>query len=137
MPAEHGGDDASSLDKNIWSVAWLLEKMRAKQSSKWSGTNAHPTYTNNKLGNVLNAFAHFVYQYSQNTIVIADIQTSSLGPKNVLFDMMFHTETGDSGVGDHGQFGIETFVKAHTCVTRCAQLELDPLHIDTDSEKDD
>ncbi|THU80435.1 hypothetical protein K435DRAFT_874373 [Dendrothele bispora CBS 962.96] len=75
MPAEHGGDDASSLDKNIWSVAWLLEKMRAKQSSKWSGTNAHPTYTNNKLGNVLNAFAHFVYQYSQNTIVIADIQS--------------------------------------------------------------
>jgi hypothetical protein len=59
----------------------------------------------------------------------------------VLFDMMAHTTDGyvvstltqlhfssysrsSSGVGDHGQTGIETFLKKHECVTRCANLRL-------------
>jgi hypothetical protein len=29
-----------------------------------------------------------------------------------------------SGVGDHGQTGIETFLKKHECVNRCANLRL-------------
>ncbi|KAJ7851420.1 hypothetical protein B0H14DRAFT_2581445 [Mycena olivaceomarginata] len=45
----------------------------------------------------------------------------------VLFDLMSHTITGNSGGGDHGQDGIKTFVDQHECGQRCAQMGLEPL----------
>ncbi|KAF5335615.1 hypothetical protein D9758_014784 [Tetrapyrgos nigripes] len=128
MP-DNDNETAGSVDQNIWSVAWLLEKKCSKSYTKWSSTNIHPSNNKNKVGNVLNAFAHFFYQESQKTMVIADLQTSTLGNKKVLFDMMFHTEDGGSGVGDHGEQGITIFLTAHECIEggRCELLELDSL----------
>ncbi|KAF8916626.1 hypothetical protein CPB85DRAFT_1216199, partial [Mucidula mucida] len=85
---------------------WLLEELRTRDSHKWSGTNTHPVYHTNKLGNVINAFAHFVYMQSMSEIVLADIQTSTFRKKDILFDMMLHTTNGDGGIGDHGPSGI-------------------------------
>ncbi len=68
VPTSEGG-------QNDWSCCWLLEELRTRDSHKWSGTNTHPVYHTNKLGNVINAFAHFVYMQSMSEIVLADIQS--------------------------------------------------------------
>lgn len=68
-------DDATVPNDNAWAFAWLLEEMRTKDTNKWSGTNCHPSYANSKLGAVLTTFAHFVYEWSKETIVLADIQS--------------------------------------------------------------
>ncbi|KAF8914470.1 kinase-like domain-containing protein, partial [Mucidula mucida] len=94
---------------------WLFERLRTRESQKWSGTNMHPSHNNNKLGNIMNAFAHFVYEASQNTVVLADIQTSTFNNKDILFDLMTHTKTGNSIIGDHGKAGIRTFIDTHGC----------------------
>ncbi|KAJ6613706.1 kinase-like domain-containing protein, partial [Mycena sp. CBHHK59/15] len=95
----------------------------------WSGTNEYPAWHQNKIGSTLNTFAHYVYLFSQESTVLADLQTATAVNENgdgiqVLFDMMAHTTDGSSGVGDHGQAGIETFLKKHECVTCCANLRL-------------
>ncbi len=73
-------DDANTgaPNKNQWVFPWLFERLRTRESQKWSGTNMHPSHNNNKLGNIMNAFAHFVYEASQNTVVLADIQSMFL-----------------------------------------------------------
>ncbi|KAK7037012.1 kinase-like domain-containing protein [Favolaschia claudopus] len=88
------------------------------------GTNDYPAWHHKKLGSTLNAFTHYVYHLTQESIVHADLQTSTAVNEhgdglNVLFDMMTHTSNGASGVGDHGQEGIDTFVQSHECVDRC------------------
>ncbi|KAJ6492120.1 hypothetical protein C8R45DRAFT_928427 [Mycena sanguinolenta] len=51
------------------------------------------------LGSTLNAFAHFVYLFSQESTVLADLQTSAFVKENGnivqrLFDIMTHTLDG-------------------------------------------
>ncbi|KAK7007691.1 kinase-like protein [Favolaschia claudopus] len=119
-----------AADPSAVQVLWLFEPRRSSAVDHWSGTNEYPPWHQNKLGSTLNAFAHYVYQISQETTVIADVQTSKAVNEqgdgiNVLFDMMLHTTNGASGVGDHGQNGIDTFVAKHECVRRCVGLRLD------------
>jgi hypothetical protein len=78
------------INQNTWSVPWLLERKRSKHSTKWSGTNVHPSYENNKLGNILTAFAHFVYEYTYGSIVIADIQSMFLFLFRILKKLTLH-----------------------------------------------
>ncbi|KAJ7343798.1 hypothetical protein DFH08DRAFT_810347 [Mycena albidolilacea] len=83
----------------------------------------------NKLGSTLNAFAHYVYLFSQEPTVLADLQTATAVNENdqgieVLFYMMTHTINGSSGVGDRGKTGIKTFLKKHECGNQCAHLRL-------------
>lgn len=58
------GDDAA---------VWLVEPRRTKAVRKFSGTLVHPN-RQDKLGQTLSAFAHFVYESSGNELVFADIQ---------------------------------------------------------------
>ncbi|KAK6974144.1 kinase-like domain-containing protein [Favolaschia claudopus] len=110
-------------------ILWLFEPRRTTKVEHWSGTNEYPAWPQKKLGSTLNAFTHYVYQISQETTVLADLQTSAAVNENgdglnVLFDVMMHTTDGASGVGDHGQEGIDHFVDSHECVERCAGLKL-------------
>ncbi|KAK6971448.1 kinase-like protein, partial [Favolaschia claudopus] len=110
-------------------ILWLFEPRRTTKVEHWSGTNEYPAWPQKKLGSTLNAFTHYVYQISQETTVLADLQTSAAVNENgdglnVLFDVMMHTTNGASGVGDHGQEGIDHFVDSHECVERCAGLKL-------------
>ncbi|KAF8181715.1 kinase-like domain-containing protein, partial [Mycena galopus ATCC 62051] len=111
---------------------WLIEPFRLGRAEKSSGTNQHPNHSQNKLRNILNSFAHFVYDASYNSIALADIQSNYKGAHRKqnftsLFDLTTHTSSGDSGVGDHGQDGIQTFVEQHVCTSRCESLGLAPL----------
>lgn len=52
----------------------------------------------------------------------------------ILFDTMTHTLQGNSGIGDFGQDGIDTFIRDHTCGEICQRLGLDrsiPLRADS------
>ncbi|KAJ7478877.1 hypothetical protein B0H11DRAFT_2280972 [Mycena galericulata] len=72
-------------------------------------------------------------------LVLADIQGSeSYNPSNkarILFDLMSHTHSGDSGAGDHGEDGIQSFVVQHKCGQRCIQMGLEKLG-ETEEEED-
>ncbi|KAJ7867106.1 kinase-like domain-containing protein, partial [Mycena leptocephala] len=121
-PSNASGYSASDIESAECPMVWLIEPFRLGRAEKWSGTNQHPNHSQNKLGNILNSFAHFVYDASYKSIALADIQTTKARVGNrvsqVLFDLTTHTSSGDSGVGDHGQDGIDTFVEQHVCTSR-------------------
>ncbi|KAJ7842097.1 hypothetical protein B0H14DRAFT_2359794 [Mycena olivaceomarginata] len=100
---------------SISSVTWLLERERGNvQFRKFSGTLEHPRYTD-KQGATINVFQHFIHINSNKALVLADIQYEicphdASQKSSILFDLMSHTLTGDSGAGDHGDKGIQTFV---------------------------
>jgi len=52
---------------------WLVEPRRTKSVQKFSRTMIHP-HRNDKLGKTLSAFTHFVYEFSGQEPVFADIQ---------------------------------------------------------------
>ncbi|KAJ7455205.1 kinase-like domain-containing protein [Mycena galericulata] len=115
----------------ISSVTWLLEPERGNvQLRKYSGTLDHPRYSD-KQGATINAFQHFSYLYSNNTLVLADIQASEshnpLSKASILFDIMSHTLDGTSGAGDHGKDGIKSFVEQHECVQKCTLMGMKAL----------
>ncbi|KAK7007244.1 hypothetical protein R3P38DRAFT_2432505, partial [Favolaschia claudopus] len=43
----------------------------------------------------------------------------------VLFDPMTHTVGGNSGIGDFGLEGINSFIQDHSCGDVCNRLALD------------
>jgi len=123
-------------------AVWLVEPRRTKAVRKFSGTLVHPNRPD-KLGQTLSAFAHFVYECSGNELVFADIQGSPMTIRSVdtliLFDPMSHSRQSDSGIGDHGPDGIETFTTQHTCNYICDGLKLASLLEEEarDTEEDD
>ncbi|KAJ7465858.1 hypothetical protein B0H11DRAFT_1733567, partial [Mycena galericulata] len=56
-------------------IAWLFEPRRSSKVTNWSGTNEYPAWHRNKLGSTLNAFAHYGYLFSQESTVLADLQS--------------------------------------------------------------
>ncbi|KAJ7109627.1 kinase-like domain-containing protein [Mycena crocata] len=98
-------------------IVWLFEPRRSSKVKRWSGTNEYPAWNQNKLGSTLNAFSHYAYLFSQESTVLADLQTTAIDEQGqgieVLFDVMTHTLNGASGVGDHGKPGIQTFLDKH------------------------
>ncbi|KAJ7806639.1 hypothetical protein B0H14DRAFT_3152843 [Mycena olivaceomarginata] len=122
--------EAAQLDGSAQGyVIWLFEPRCSSPVKHWSGTNEYPAWHQNKLGSTLNAFAHYVYLFSQESTVPADLQTARVVNENgegvqVLFDIMTRTLNGLSGVGDHGKSGITGFLKKHECGNRCYNLRL-------------
>ncbi|KAJ6447915.1 hypothetical protein C8R45DRAFT_817547, partial [Mycena sanguinolenta] len=55
------------------SLIWLFEPRRTSKVQHWSSTNDYPLWHRNKLGSILNAFAHFVYLFSQESTDLQSI----------------------------------------------------------------
>ncbi|KAJ7577391.1 kinase-like domain-containing protein [Mycena floridula] len=117
-------------------ITYLIEKKRPTTVSKFSGTLTHQAQRHNLQSHTVSAFAHFAFVHSQRSLVFADLQgklillISTLAHVNgkdvmVLFDVMTHTTSGDSGVGDFGEEGIASFVRDHSCLQVCLKLGLD------------
>ncbi|KAJ6500211.1 kinase-like domain-containing protein [Mycena vitilis] len=119
----------SSMDDDPDSaVIWLVEPLRGSSLERWSGTLQHPAHEN-KPGQTIDAFMHFSYVYSQQTLVFADIQGSKGRAGDgtsgwILFDIMTHTADGASGVGDHGGDGIRAILSEHICDRICCELNM-------------
>ncbi|TFK26791.1 hypothetical protein FA15DRAFT_587615, partial [Coprinopsis marcescibilis] len=122
-------------------LMWLVEKRHPSQwVQRFSGTLEHTTPHSDQLHLTVYAFQHFVYGFSNNELVFADLQgtpttvvgrNGDLSKATILFDPMTHTTTQASGVGDHGPDGIQTFVDQHECRELCKALGLSaqyPLH---------
>ncbi|KAF8183566.1 kinase-like domain-containing protein [Mycena galopus ATCC 62051] len=122
-------------------ITWLVEPLRAGSVQKFSGTlNRNYQPPTSRLAATVDAFIHFVYYYSQQTLVLCDIQTMKARingqQKNVIFDPMAHTPKGKSGPGDHGQEGIKNFISTHHCSAKCEGLGLEGLE-ELEDENDD
>ncbi|KAJ6484712.1 kinase-like domain-containing protein [Mycena sanguinolenta] len=118
-------------------IVWLLEPMRNSSVTHYSGTMDHPA-GQGQLAHTLSAFVHYSFQWSEGTVVFADVQGSSgrLSTNTmgiIIFDMMTHTPDGDSGVGDHGGKGIEKWRDQHDCNVFCKNLDLE---VGDDDEED-
>ncbi|KAJ7908245.1 hypothetical protein B0H13DRAFT_2498456 [Mycena leptocephala] len=111
-------------------VTWLLEP--GAGLFRWSGTLEHPIHAD-KAGKTIDAFMHFAYIYSQQSLVFADLQSTrgrapSGSGASILFDAMTHTLSQDSGVGDHGPSGIKAILDGHICSAMCIGLEMGDEH---------
>ncbi|KAJ3986984.1 kinase-like domain-containing protein [Lentinula detonsa] len=131
---------ASGLLHNVFADAvWLVEPRRTKSVDKYSSTLVHPRH-GDKKGITISAFAHYVFVVNQEELALADIQGSLVNIEGidtvVLFDIMFHTEERDSGVGDHGPAGIKTFMDQHKCTYICDALGLEMMNQDELEEED-
>ncbi|KAJ6603744.1 kinase-like domain-containing protein [Mycena sp. CBHHK59/15] len=109
-------------------IVWLLEPLRNSSVTHYTGTMDHPA-GQGQLAHMLSAFVHYSFQWSEGTIVFADIQgssgrlsTNAMGI--IIFDMMTHTTDGDSGVGDYGEKGIEKWRDQHDCNVFYKNLDL-------------
>ncbi|KAJ7432096.1 kinase-like domain-containing protein, partial [Mycena latifolia] len=111
-------------------VTWLVERKRPVSVIKFSGTLVHHSTGRDLRSATISAFAHFAFGYSKETLVFADLQGTPCQIKTrdgfgkdglVLFDVMTHT---NSGMGDFGASGIETFIKDHRCNNICRGLRL-------------
>ncbi|KIJ31980.1 hypothetical protein M422DRAFT_185152, partial [Sphaerobolus stellatus SS14] len=105
---------------------WLIEPCRTSVVNHYSGTMNHPSQAHDGPSATLLAFAHFVYIWSKEQVVFADLQGVLLmfsGQDGVvLFDPMMHTVNMTGGLGDHGPAGIAKFLEDHSCHVTCAQL---------------
>ncbi|KAJ2935899.1 hypothetical protein H1R20_g1195, partial [Candolleomyces eurysporus] len=109
---------------------WLVEPKRTRSVRKFCGTLGHPE-RNDKVGKTIAALCHWIYVSTRKTEVYADIQGSFMtidGQETlILFDPMAHTVDQDSGVGDHGEEGIQRFLSEHQCNYICQGLGLVPI----------
>ncbi|KAJ7124836.1 kinase-like domain-containing protein [Mycena crocata] len=113
-------------------ITWLVEPLHAGSVQKFSGTLARKSQLpTTRLAATVDAFVHFVYYFSQQSMVLADVQTMKAringDQKNVIFDPMAHTLKGKSGPGDHGREGIKNFIDTHKCGSKCQALGLEAL----------
>ncbi|KAJ7019366.1 kinase-like domain-containing protein, partial [Mycena alexandri] len=135
--------EADMADVCKTGVAWLVEPLRVGAVQKFSGTLNHKSKApTTRLTATVNTFVHFVYHFSQKSLVLYDVQTMKARikgePKNVIFDPMAHTRKGKSGPGDHGKDGIKNFLATHECNSKCEALGLDELdELDSDDEESD
>jgi hypothetical protein len=111
---EHGDASLSSGFSEGDVVVWLVEPCCTKSVVKFSRTLMHPTQ-NDKMGMTITAFAPYMYEFSNKTLIFADIQglntyptiwthsqlllSGSLTSMNnhdgvVLFDLMLHSVDG-------------------------------------------
>ncbi|KAJ7581362.1 hypothetical protein C8J56DRAFT_895802 [Mycena floridula] len=109
-------EEGEITDEMVSFVTWLFEPRRSGQTHKYSGSLQHPRQTG-RPGHTINAFQHFVYQFTQKTQVLADIQ-----------------DFRNMGAGDFSEHGIASFIEQHECVPRCASFGLIAVREDSDEE---
>ncbi|KAJ7692913.1 kinase-like domain-containing protein, partial [Mycena rosella] len=112
-------------------ITWLVETKRSTMVEHFTFTLNHHIRRQDLCTQTIHAFAHFVYGHSNKTCILADIQGTPAHVNGrdllVLFDPMTHTPNGsvfDSGIGDFGMKGIQTFLRDHTCGEVCRALGL-------------
>ncbi|KAH9831943.1 kinase-like domain-containing protein [Rhodofomes roseus] len=106
---------------------WLIKPRRAASVRRWSGTMSHPVVAGQK-GATMSVLAHFIYGYSNSELVAADLQNGCVLIYHNFLTMLHDTDVNatrrNSGVGDHGQEGIDAFIEQHECNYLCKEMGL-------------
>ncbi|KAJ3542601.1 hypothetical protein NMY22_g3455 [Coprinellus aureogranulatus] len=134
------GGDPDTYHEAIMFLVELYRRASEDLLQKYSGTMQHYTHASDLLSMTIYALTHFVYWYSDHLIVLADVQGTPGRVKGgdgfIIFDVMTHTADGDSGVGDFGKEGIETFKSQHVCKEICRRLQLPEIRADVSDLED-
>ncbi|KAF5310626.1 hypothetical protein D9619_008264 [Psilocybe cf. subviscida] len=130
LPRQHTGPGMS----------WLIEEKRSLSVTKFSGTLQHDGSRHDPISTTVYAFSHFALWHSKGTCVFADLQGTLTNVNGmdtmILFDIMSHTLDGESGIGDFGQQGIDSFINTHCCSTVCEALQLNKMQpVDMENNK--
>ncbi|CAG8511926.1 3470_t:CDS:2 [Acaulospora colombiana] len=89
--------------------AWLSDELVHGEMQKFSGTYQAGQHLETDLAGITcDALAHWSFSTGSKERVFVDLQA-------------------DSGVGDGGEHGIQTFKEQHKCNRICRQLDLPPL----------
>ncbi|KAJ7825810.1 hypothetical protein B0H14DRAFT_2596271 [Mycena olivaceomarginata] len=108
-------------------LTWLVEPKQSTFVDHFTYTLSHKFHKKDLRSATIHAFAHFVWGYSNQTLVFADLQgTPAL--------------VGASGIGDFGFEGIRSFLCDHSCGDICLWLHLDktaPLDLNGNGEEQD
>ncbi|KAJ7733567.1 kinase-like domain-containing protein [Mycena maculata] len=119
----------TTISKDAPGLTWLVEVKRSSTVEHFTYTLSHKSLKKDLCSGTVHAFSHFVWGHSNRTLVLADIQGTPalVNGKDgmVLFDPMTHTRNVDSGVGDFGMEGIQSFLRDHVCGDICLRLRLD------------
>ncbi|CAG8574320.1 12545_t:CDS:2 [Acaulospora colombiana] len=138
---------------------WLSDEVIEGEMQKFSGTNKAGNHNEKEdfAGFTCDALAHWSLIVNEFERVFVDIQGEGLPeplslatnkstgvvvknmnalPQLYLFDVMFHTPDGSSGLGDQGQVGIDDFKKQHRCNRICRMLGLPVLTTPQEDEAD-
>ncbi|KAJ7734464.1 kinase-like domain-containing protein, partial [Mycena metata] len=118
-------------------LTWLAEQKRSTIVEHFTYTLSHKLHKKDLRSATVHTFAHFVWGHSNQTLIFADLQGTpalvNYKDGMILFDSMTHTKDGDSGIGDFGIEGIQSFFRDHVCADICLRLHLDktvPLILD-------
>ncbi|KAJ7153976.1 kinase-like domain-containing protein, partial [Mycena crocata] len=118
----------TQIDDSHAGITWLVETKRSTIVEHFTFTLNHQSRRHNLCAKTIHSFAHFVYGHSNNSVVLADIQSTPAHMHGtdtlVLFDPMTHTLTEDSGIGDFGHSGIQSSIRDHKCNDLCWALSL-------------
>ncbi|TFY74124.1 hypothetical protein EWM64_g9887 [Hericium alpestre] len=120
-PSKASGLGPDDVDDDTYNCGayWLIEPCRNIAVKKWTGTMSHRLSGFGQEDKTLSAFVHFVWHYTNSSVVLADLQsTLIIGEQSghtihELFDYMTHTYEGNSGVGDHGEEGLQLPIVKH------------------------
>ncbi|KAI0749544.1 hypothetical protein C8Q80DRAFT_1119794 [Daedaleopsis nitida] len=113
-PNEKSPSTASGISAEKWKsdwpltdwdmgIVWLVEPQRSALVDRWSGTLVQ-VHRENKRSATMAAFAHYSMLASEYSLVFVDLQSSygslptGSGDGHVLFDLMTHTISGESGM---------------------------------------
>ncbi|KAJ7809725.1 hypothetical protein B0H14DRAFT_2607879 [Mycena olivaceomarginata] len=136
---------ASIPDEQEEGLIWIVERKRPTTVIKFGGTLIHHSHCTDLRSATISAFAHFVYGHSNKSLVsptcrvrlnivklrlkahVSPGTPSRVKGKDglVLFDLMTHIISEDSGVGNFGLEGIKTFLDGQKCSKVCSTLGIE------------
>ena len=107
-----------------------VEKFMAGSGSKYRKHNNNFGYVSEDERNTPQAFSHFTYECSLQSMLVVDIQ----GVEDKYTDPQIHTIRGtDFGKGNLGVRGIKRFLETHRCNSICRYLRLPPVNPKADT----
>lgn len=113
------------------SNVYLLKRLKENESErsslefvkeKMKAFDERPSQLNSFEQNILDAFSHFTYKYTNNQLLVTSARTSMTGHSRCLLDepVIFSTvKKYKFGSSDLGQRGIDFFFKSHICNSLC------------------
>ncbi|KZT01664.1 uncharacterized protein LAESUDRAFT_763530 [Laetiporus sulphureus 93-53] len=133
-PYEYNDDNDDPLLLHSFLATPLISLTDGYKEIKFSGSLSVGHNPETFLGNVVNTFAHHVYDVSDKTCILVDLQELGFVSNDektiVLFDPQAHTNnwaSGKTGYWDLGEKQIAVFAKEHTCKNICHALKLPKL----------
>ncbi|KAF8575691.1 hypothetical protein K439DRAFT_1267075, partial [Ramaria rubella] len=124
LPPSYGSPDTQSLFYNTILKALLID-LQGSKYHKFSG-NEQVGINKDKLGMVVDAFAHSIVIHSNKEYLLVDLQgILTAAGEFIMFNPQGHSEQQNLCRWDQGISAIEDFLFQHTCNEVCHTLELD------------